>query len=239
MIDWLLLAGALLAGLVGSLHCVAMCGGIATGIAMGFPRERALAASLRLNLGRVAGYSLAGAVAGGLGAGIVALSRLESLQLGMRLTVGLVLMLAGLRILLPRARIPNSTFGRRLWQGLQPLKQRVLPANTAFRQLALGALWGWLPCGLSATLLTAAWLSADALQGALTMSAFGLGTLATMVPLTWSGSRAGALLQRPGPRRAAALLLIACGALTIAAPWLAKVPALHAVLAALGCRTLG
>jgi len=239
MIDWLLLAGALLAGLVGSLHCVAMCGGIATGIAVGFPRERALAASLRLNLGRVAGYALAGAVAGGLGAGIVALSRLESLQLGMRLAVGLVLVLAGLRILLPRARLPHSTFGQRLWQGLQPLKQRVVPANTAFRQLALGALWGWLPCGLSATLLTAAWLSADAVQGSLTMAAFGLGTLATMLPLTWSGSRAGALLQRPGPRRAAASLLIACGALTMAAPWLAKVPALHAVLAALGCRTLG
>ena len=34
------------AGLVGSLHCVAMCGGDATGIAVGFPRERALAASL-------------------------------------------------------------------------------------------------------------------------------------------------------------------------------------------------
>lgn len=45
-------------------------------------------------------------------------------------------------------------------------------------------LWGWLPCGLSTTLLAAAWLQADALNGALTMAAFGLGTLPMMLPLT-------------------------------------------------------
>jgi uncharacterized protein len=239
MIDTVVLGGALLAGLVGSVHCAAMCGGLATGVAVGFPRGQAFAAALRLNLGRIAGYTLAGALVGGFGAGLVALARLESLQLGMRLAVGAVLVLAGLRVLLPRSRLPGSALGQRAWQLLAPLKRRVLPANTALRQLALGALWGWLPCGLSATLLTAAWLSADPLHGGLTMAAFGLGTLATMLPLTWSGSRAGALQQGPGARRAGALLLIACGALTIAAPWLATVPALHAVLSALGCRTLG
>ena len=52
-------------------------------------------------------------------------------------------------------------------------------------------LWGWLPCGLSATVLLAAWLQASAVHGALLMLAFGAGTLPAMVPLTWSGARIG------------------------------------------------
>ena len=96
-------------------------------------------------------------------------------------------------------------------------------------------LWGWLPCGLSTTLLAAAWLQADARNGALTMLAFGLGTLPLMVPLTWSGARVGRWLQQPRLRTTAGVLVLAAGLLTIAAPWLMQVPALHGVLVALGC----
>ena len=70
------------------------------------------------------------------------------------------------------------------------------------------------------------------------MAAFGLGTAATMVPLTWSGARATAWLARPATRLLGAGLVLAAGLLTIAAPWLARVPALHAALEALGCRSL-
>lgn len=238
MIDWLVLSGALLAGLLGGVHCIAMCGGIATGLGAGVPREAAFAGALRLNLGRVLGYALAGTLVGGLGAGVLAVARLESLQLGLRMAVGAVLMLAALRVLFPHLRFAGGRFGLHLWQALTPLKQRVLPADTALRQLAMGALWGWLPCGLSATLLAAAWLTVDPLQGGLLMLAFGLGTWLTMLPLTWSGSRAGDLLRRRSARLAAGMLLLTAGALTLAAPWLARVPALHGLLEALGCRTL-
>ena len=67
------------------------------------------------------------------------------------------------------------------------------------------------------------------------MLAFGLGTLPVMLPLTWSGQRMGRWLTRPALRRTAAALVLAMGALTIAAPWLMRIPALHGVLAALGC----
>lgn len=238
MIDWLVLSGALLAGLLGGIHCVAMCGGIATGVASGFPRSAALAGAVRLNLGRVLGYALAGVIAGGSGALLVGLARMEGLQRGLRMAVGAVLVLAALRILFPRLRFSAGGIGQRLWQILQPLKQRVLPADTPWRQLALGALWGWLPCGLSATLLGAAWLTVDPLMGGLLMLCFGLGTWLTMLPLTWSGSRAGEWLRARPMRQAAGLALLAAGLLTLAAPWLAAVPALHGLLAALGCRTL-
>ena len=87
-------------------------------------------------------------------------------------------------------------------------------------------LWGWLPCGLSTTLLAAAWLQASALNGALLMLAFGLGTLPVMLPLTWSGARLGRWLQTRW-RHAAAMVVLMAGLMTLTAPWLMQVPALH------------
>jgi sulfite exporter TauE/SafE len=164
---------------------------------------------------------------------------MQSLQLGLRMGVGAVLMLAALRVLFPRLRLAGaSAGGQHIWQCLLPIKRRVLPADTALRQLALGALWGWLPCGLSATLLGAAWLTVDPLMGGLLMLAFGLGTWLTMLPLTWSGSRAADWLQGRTLRASAGIALLLAGGLTLAAPWLARIPSIHGVLAALGCRTL-
>src|SRR5690606_12464859 len=197
-------------------------------------------AALQPNLGRVAGYVLAGAVVGGLGGGLLGVARMPQLGIAMRALVGIVLILAGLRMLDRKGRLPRfgGGPGNRLWRALQPLQRRLLPADTAGKRIALGMLWGWMPCGLSTTLLAAAWLSASALHGALTMAAFGLGTLPVMVSLTWAGARIGQRLQRGAVRNAAGLLVIAAGLLTLAAPWLMTMPAMHGLLAALGCRSL-
>jgi uncharacterized protein len=242
-LDWLVLGAALLSGLLGGVHCAAMCGGIATTVLSGASSRRdASPAALWLqamqpNLGRILGYALAGAIAGGIGHGLVAIVRQPHFALALRVGVGAVLIVVALRLLNPRRRFdPLSKPAQSLWQRLRPLQARLLPADTAFKRIGLGLLWGWLPCGLSATLLTAAWLQASALNGALTMLAFGLGTWAVMLPLTWSGARLGQRLQRGGFRVAAGGLLLAAGLLTIVAPWLMHAPVLHDVLAALGCR---
>lgn len=234
-IDWLVLLAALLGGLLGGLHCAAMCGGIATGFSAMSPTG-GWRQALQVNLGRVGGYALAGAIVGGFGNGLLQLWRIDALVFALRMAIGLVLVVVALRLLghggrlslLPRA-------GARFWRLLQPLQRRLLPADRAWRRIALGMLWGWLPCGLSMSLLTAAWLQASAQNGALTMAAFGVGTLPMMVPLTWSGARLGRWLQRPLLRRAAAGLVLAAGLTTFFSPWLMQVPALHKALAALGC----
>ena len=59
-----------------------------------------------------------------------------------------------------------------------------------------------------------------------------------MVPVTWSGASFARALARPQLRLPAAALILAAGVLTIAGPWLAEVPAVHALLEALGCRSL-
>lgn len=236
-IDLMVLAAALLTGLLGGAHCAAMCGGIATGLSIG---SRDWWAAVQPNLGRVASYVLAGAIVGGIGGGLLGVARVPALGMAMRAAVGIVLVLAGLRLLDQRGHLPRFTggLGARLWAWLRPLQRRLLPADTASKRVLVGMLWGWMPCGLSTTLLAAAWLQASATHGALTMAAFGLGTLPVMVPLTWAGARFGQRLQRGPWRRAAGGLVISAGALTIAAPWLIQMPAIHGVLNALGCRSL-
>ena len=242
MIDWLVIGAALMSGLLGGVHCAAMCGGIATGLSFGQRPAGAGAQwlqALQPNLGRVLGYTLAGAIVGGFGHGLVALAQAPTLALAMRMAVGAMMVVVAIRLLSPTAKFnPLAGPGRALWQRLQPLHRGLLPADTVFKRIAVGMLWGWLPCGLSATLLATAWLQASAAHGALTMAAFGLGTLPIMLPLTWSGARFGQRLQRGGMRTAAGLLVLVAGLVTLTAPWLMQVPALHGVLSALGCRAL-
>ena len=237
-IDWLVLLAALTSGLLGGLHCAAMCGGIATGLSSTAPGG-GWNGALQLNLGRIAGYVLAGAIVGTFGHGLVSVLRDPWIGVALRTLVGAALVVVALRLLGVRA-LPGflSRPGTRAWGWLRPLQRRLLPADTPARRLGIGALWGWLPCGLSFSLLTVAWLQAHPRNSALTMLAFGLGTLPVMLPLTWSGQRVGRWLQQPGLRATAAAVVLAMGLLTVAAPWLMRVPGLHGLLAALGCQPL-
>lgn len=235
-IDWLLLGAALLTGLLGGLHCAAMCGGVATGLSLA-QGARGPWPALQTNLGRIGGYALAGALVGGLGGSVLGLARSPALATGLRVFAGLVLVLIGLYLLDRRGRFGFLTRPAQwVWLALRPLQRRLLPATTPSRRVALGVLWGWLPCGLSVTVLGTAWLSASAMNGALIMLAFGLGTLAVMWPLTWSGQRLTGWLQARGLRGAGAGLVLLAGLVTLASPWLMRVPALHGVLGALGCQ---
>ena len=233
-IDWVAVVAAFTAGLAGSTHCALMCGGIATGISSLGPRR--LAYVIEPNLGRVLGYALAGALVGGLGGGLLGIVRMDGLAQALRVVAGLVLVVAALRLLDRRGRLAFlARAGSGLWARLRPLQQRLMPADTHLRRIGLGMLWGWLPCGLSTSLLAVAWLQADAANGALVMAAFGAGTLPMMLPLSWSGARLSGALQDRRFRTVAGVLVLAAGLLTATAPWLAHVPGLHAALVALGC----
>ena len=231
-IDWLTLGAAAIAGLLGGAHCAAMCGGIATGF-QALASRPGWVSALQTNLGRVGGYVLAGAIAGGLGQGIVQAARLDWLAIGARMLVGAVLVVAALRLSGRATWLKPANLGA--WTLLRPLQRRLLPVDSAPKRLAAGMLWGWLPCGLSTTMLAAAWLQASARNGALTMAAFGLATLPVMLPLTWSGARLGRWLHDPRRRGAGVALLLLAGLVTLASPWLMHAPGMPALLAALGC----
>lgn len=246
-IDLLTLTAAFVTGLIGSVHCLVMCGGVAAGLAAAsrgaedraLTGNSALKAALALNLGRVLGYTLAGALVGLFGTALIRMLDAQRLMLGLRLAVGVVMILVGLRLIGGRDRLSAiGRLGQSLWPALRRLGHVVLPADRTWKRLALGALWGWLPCGLSWSMLLVALFTVDPLNATLTMAAFGSGTLLAMVPVTWGSARLARRLAQPRLRRTLGLLVIAAGALTLLAPWLMQVPALHGLLAALGCRTL-
>jgi len=96
------LLAALVAGLAGSTHCLAMCGGIAgaLGLSSRAAAERSgrpLAYPLAYNAGRIASYTLAGAIVGGIGAGMGRLAGADSARLALQLAAGVVLVVLGLR----------------------------------------------------------------------------------------------------------------------------------------------
>ncbi len=233
----LVLSAALLAGLGGSLHCLAMCGGIAVALNADSPPAAALWSALKLNLGRILGYTVAGAVVGVIGVSFLQLFQAQTWTLYLRLLVGVAMLMIAVRLLDVRQKLAwLSAPGRWMWAVLQKLQAPIRLLPQALRAPASGLLWAFLPCGLSSTMLMAAWFEADLVRSAAIMLAFGIGTLPAMTAVAWSGQRSMALLQKPGWRVGAATWIAAVGLVTLTSPWLAGLhPALPGALRALGC----
>ncbi len=196
-----------LVGLLGGVHCLGMCGSI-VGI---FAAQNARwSFHLAYNGGRLASYMLAGALAGAVGqAGLLLRDQVpvQHLLFGLSslMLVALGLYLAGIWGIVRQLEQAGSL----LWRHIQPLTRSFLPVNTTTRALLLGALWGWLPCGLVYSVLVSALASGSAQSGALLMLAFGLGTLPNLLLIGhfWSKRQ----LQAPRVRRVAGLLISGFG----------------------------
>ncbi|MBS0582039.1 MAG: sulfite exporter TauE/SafE family protein [Proteobacteria bacterium] len=210
-----------------------MCGGITAALGLatakradGRPRASLLAA---YQLGRIASYTLAGLLAGGVLGGFVALLDLDAVRTALRAVAAFVLLLGAL-VAFGRVRDPGFGIGQRLWQKLAPLGRRLLPVTSLPRALAFGMIWGWMPCGFVYTVLLIAAMRLDALDAAMTMAAFGLGTAPALFAAALGAQRFAGWARLPGARRAAGIVLLAGAALTVAGPWLPGAHWLHAWL---------
>jgi len=216
----LALATVFAAGLLGSVHCLTMCGGIATAVGASRVGKRVSWQSLLYQVGRVSSYSLAGAIAGALGAGSLNVVTARGGEI-LRLATALIVVIIGLDIALgtgQRARWLRTPerLGARLWRLIAPLGRVHVTAPPAIRALALGLIWGWLPCGLVYSALLAAAVAGGASAGAMTMLAFGLGTVPAMIGLSWIGTR---LPRADGSlARVLGAIIVACGLWTASAP---------------------
>ena len=104
-----------------------------------------------------------------------------------------------------------EALGKRLWQYISPLAQKVIPVNSPTKAFSLGAIWGWLPCGLIYSVLTWALASGSLVSGASIMLFFGLGTLPALLTLSLSFGSIKNLLVKPTLRKIMALILITFG----------------------------
>jgi len=207
------LLSAFIVGLLGGGHCAGMCGGIVGAVSLTLPgRHPRLAYLLAYNGGRIASYGLAGGLAGALGASSLVLNRLLPVEQGLYLLANLMLVALGLYLAgLWQGVLVLERAGGLLWRRLQPLTKSLVPLRSPWHALQLGALWGWLPCGLVYSVLVAALASGSALQGAGLMLAFGLGTLPTLLAMGMAAVRLKALLQHVRMRRLCGALVLGFG----------------------------
>ena len=213
-----LLISALILGLLGGGHCLGMCGGLMGALTLAIPPEqrgRRLQLLLAYNLGRILSYASAGLLFG-LAGWAVASSPAAML---LRIVAGLLLISMGLYLggwWSGLTRI--EALGRGLWRHIQPVATRLLPVSSLPRALLLGALWGWLPCGLVYSTLIWSASQGSAMDSALLMLAFGLGTWPVLLATGLAAERVTALLRKRSVRMAGGLLVILFGIWTLPGP---------------------
>jgi uncharacterized protein len=201
------------AGVVGSVHCVGMCGGFACALCVA--RDRSLLRrQLLYNTGRVATYVFFGGVAGAAGAivthhgavwGSIA-QRLLAVFSGALLIV-IALQFFGYRV--SRRFAPAARLIDNLAAGLRAVAHS--PRLTA--PLALGVLNGFLPCPLVYAFALQAAATTAVLPGMTVMAAFGLGTFPAMLFMGFGGAALGTRLRRA---YVAGALLLVLGVVTLA-----------------------
>lgn len=176
-------------GLFSTMHCVGMCGGILTVLMLGRPDKarhetklNVFNRSLAYNLGRVSSYTIAGVLAGFLGAQFVEVSQNTNAHFILQCIAALVLIGLALNILgfSPISKL-TETIGMKLWMKIQPLGKYLYPVDSLWRALLFGMLWGWLPCGLVYSALLLSLSAGTVIDGMYTMLFFGLGTLPGML----------------------------------------------------------
>jgi sulfite exporter TauE/SafE len=190
------------AGLAGSGHCLGMCGGIVTALAIsnrGAGAARRFLYNLLYHLGRVATYASLGLLVGFASqAGMV-----TSLKPHLRwlfLAANLFVMAIGLFTALGMRSLGISVLDGSGWGFLQRLLARVTGSTSVFTAVPAGLLMGLIPCGLLYGVLISAATSGSSLKGGAMMLAFGLGTLPALLLYGQFASTlsalGGALFQR-------------------------------------------
>ena len=211
MIEFSLLA-ALLAGLLGGVHCVGMCGGIVAAFSFRADGSRPpFRLHVAYNLGRIGSYALFGALAGALGASLK-LTDFMPVQTALYVLAQLVMILLGLYLAgFNQWVLVFERAGGVLWRAVKPLFQKLLPVRSLPQAVLAGMAWGWLPCGLVYSVLVSALAAGSAASGAALMLAFGLGTLPNLLGMGLLARQLQPFMQNRWVRRAAGLTVAGFG----------------------------
>jgi sulfite exporter TauE/SafE len=211
-----LLVTALVVGLAGGVHCMAMCGGIVAALSLRDdpkgPASLRVIRQIAYGLGRVTSYAAAGALAGAVGGLAFHFQHLLPIQIVLlvvanALVVALGLTLAGFRSWMR----PLERVGLVVWGALRRVGVRLAPARTPAGAFAVGLAWGWIPCGLVYGVLATALVSGGAARGAAVMAAFGVGTLPNLLAAGLAAERLKAVLIRPRARLVAGAVVVLLG----------------------------
>ncbi|MDX2507598.1 MAG: sulfite exporter TauE/SafE family protein [Gammaproteobacteria bacterium] len=218
---------AFIAGLLGGVHCLGMCGGIVGALTFGISPANGSAAPgqsakklypylLAYNGGRIMSYTFAGLLVGGISMLASNLPVLHNIQFGLQIFAALFMIALGLYIggwwgglrKIERA-------GGVIWKRIEPLSRKFIPVKSPFQALILGSLWGWLPCGLVYTILFWSISTGNAIEGGLLMLSFGLGTLPMLLAMGVFAASLSSFIRKNWVRTLAGGIIIAFGVFSL------------------------
>ncbi len=230
----------LLAGMAGSLHCIGMCGPILLAFSQAVGRRAGGDPTpgaplpvefLAYHAGRLSTYAFLGLLAGALGARLRAGAALYGWQRPVSIGAAAIVIVAGLLLLgiLPARRLEAWLNGC----GLARLRgsgwfDAIAGSRAPLPRLLLGALMGFLPCGLVYAMLGLAATLPTPSRAALAMLVFGIGTVPSLSAVLLFGRSIGVAVRRHGTRLVAAGLIVAGGVMLMRALASPAAHALHA-----------
>lgn len=199
-----------LIGLLGSMHCIGMCGGFVAMYTLRGPAERStLLAHALYNLGRITTYSLLGGMLGAIGSFSAYLSSYKAIPGAVLLLAGIIMVLMGLNM--------TGLFGKSGQfeadtVASMPFFRKALHASLGMRTpwgiYLFGLLLGLLPCGLLYPILMHAAVSGGFSAGSLSLAVFGLGTVPALMAF-------GAVLSGMKPHLRLVLYRLAAGLIVL------------------------
>lgn len=174
---------ALLAGLLSSAHCMAMCGALSLA-GHAAPTQRNKGISLFVyHAGRLFSYTLIGGLAGATGGLLLAQTCSDDvLAAWPRIAANVALIGVALAMLLGWSGLERMARPfLPLWRRIMPLTQRLRQSSGLGARFTLGMLWGWIPCGLIYAVAATAAISGSPVTGATLLLGFGIGTLPALL----------------------------------------------------------
>ena len=232
-----MLVSAIILGLMGSLHCVGMCGPIA--FMLPVDRSNNLKKFSQIfvyHFGRLLAYGILGLIFGLLGKGLFVFGMQQKLSIA----IGVLMIII---VLIPYKTFSKYNFSKPMYSLIGKVKSRLgkeLQKKTADTFLTIGFLNGFLPCGLVYMALFGAIAMGNALEGAFYMILFGAGT----IPLMTSAIYFSSLLKSSAKQKIQKLIpvfVVLIGALFIlrglglGIPYVSPKPVLEVVSSTMEC----
>ncbi|RLD28330.1 MAG: sulfite exporter TauE/SafE family protein [Bacteroidetes bacterium] len=180
-----MLISAFVLGLLGSFHCVGMCGPIAFMLPVDRTNSVKKITQITIyHIGRLISYGSIGLVFGLVGKSLY----IFGFQQQLSIVIGVLMIIA---VLIPHKTFSNYNFSKPVFKIISKLKSTLgksLKKKTPDTFLTIGFLNGFLPCGLVYMALLAAIATGNTLQGSLYMLIFGLGTIPLMTTAIYFSS---------------------------------------------------
>ncbi len=179
-----MLWSAFILGLLGSFHCVGMCGPIAFMLPVDRSNSvKKISQITTYHIGRLLAYSTIGLIFGLIGKNLY----IFGLQQQLSICIGVLMIVV---VLLPYKTFSKYNLSKPLHKVISKVKNELgsaLKKKTADTFLTIGFLNGFLPCGLVYMAVFGSLVSSTITQGAMYMALFGLGTIPLMTSAIYLG----------------------------------------------------